>query len=78
MIDEDLAVYALQLSTARYMEIRIEKTGGEEVVFVNGMLKESGFYETSGFSLRVIDGGSGFYFSNILTREEIRRGVERA
>lgn len=78
MIDEDLAVYALQLSTARYMEIRIEKTGGEEVVFVNGMLKESGFYETSGFSLRVIDEGSGFYFSNILTRKEIRRGVERA
>ncbi len=75
---EELAEYALKISRARYVEVRIEKERKQDILFVNGMLREAGMEENYGFSVRVIDGGIGFYFSNIVNKEEIRKGVERA
>ncbi len=78
MLDEDLAEYALKISKAEYAEIRIEEHRGNELLFVNGLLKEASFYENYGFSIRVINKGMGFYFSNVVNKEKIREGVEKA
>ena len=77
-MDEDLAEYALTISKAKYVEIRMENIEENEILFVNGVMKESNIKEKEGFSIRVIDGGIGFYFSNEISRKEIRKGIERA
>ena len=75
---EDLAEYALKITRAKYAEIRIEKRIENEILFVNGMLKDFGINEKYGFSIRIIDKGMGFYFSNAVNKREIRKGVEKA
>ena len=70
--------YALKISKAKYMEVRMEKIEENEILFVNGVMKESNIKEKEGFSIRVIDGSIGFYFSNEISREEIKKGVEKA
>lgn len=73
-----MAEYALNISKTKYAEIRIEKIISNGIVFVNGEAKEIEFNEEYGFSIRVVDGGMGFYFSNILNKKEIREGMEKA
>ncbi len=77
-MDEDLAEYALNISKTKYAEIRIEKINSNGIVFVDGEAKEIEFSEQHGFSIRVIDGGMGFYFSNIVNKKEIKKGMEKA
>ncbi|RLF47274.1 MAG: TldD/PmbA family protein [Thermoplasmata archaeon] len=77
-MDEDLAEYALKIAKAEYIEIRIERHTGNEILFVNGELKDFDIYENYGFSIRVIDDGMGFYFSDVVNKEQIRKGVETA
>ncbi len=78
MLDEDLAEYALKISKAKYVEIRIERIVGNELLFVNGSIKEANLYENYGFSIRTIKNGMGFYFSDIVNKEKIREGIEKA
>ncbi len=77
-IDEDLAEYALNKTKAKYAEIRIEKNIGNSILFVNGELKGVEIVENYGFCIRIIDNGIGFYFSNIVNKEKIREGIEKA
>ena len=77
-MDEDLAEYALKITKARYAEIRIEKQRKNEMLFVNGELKDFGINEKYGFSIRIVDKGMGFYFSNVVNKKEIEKGVEKA
>lgn len=78
VIDEDFIERLLGISPAKYTEMRIEHSNGEELLMVNGELKESSILETSGFSIRTIDKGIGFYFSNKMTKTEMRKGLTRA
>lgn len=78
MIDEDIIECVLRVSRAMYTEMRIEHNQGEELLMVNGELKESSIHEAVGFSIRVIDGGIGFFFSNKMTKTEARNGVAQA
>jgi TldD protein len=74
-MDEDLIDHALNLSKAPFTEMRIEENVGEHILLVDGEVKETGVANSRGFSLRVIDGGAGFFFSNTVTKTEIRRGI---
>lgn len=76
-MDEGLAEYALKISKARYIEIRIERRAGNEILYIDE-LKGIDFYENYGFSIRVMDKGMGFYFSNVVTKEKIKEGIEKA
>jgi len=75
---EELAEHALKISRAKYVEVRIEKQNRQDILLVNGVLRGAGTEENYGFSIRVIDGGVGFYFSNIVSKEEIKEGVRKA
>ncbi len=75
---DDMAEYGMKISKAKYAEIRIERKRKNEIFFINGIMKENNLTENYGFSIRVIDGGMGFYFSNRMGREEIKRGMEKA
>jgi len=77
-LDEGLAEYGLNICRAKYVEIRLERRIRNDIMLVNGVMRDNNVTENLGFSIRVVDGGMGFYFSNIVSREEIKRGVERA
>jgi len=77
-VDEDLAEYALNIARAKYVEIRIERREGNEILYVNGEIKSVDFQENYGMTIRVIDNGVGFCFSNVVSKREIKKCVERA
>ncbi len=80
MIDEDLAEYGMKMAeSADYAEIRLENVRGAYVTLSNSEIEGTSISESLGFSVRVMaDGAMGFYSTNVVSREEIKKAVERA
>ncbi len=80
MIDEDLALHALEhASAAAYAEARVEETTGTSVMLSNGQVEGAEESEQRGLSLRaLVDGAMGFAATNTLTRETARETAARA
>jgi len=74
---EEIAEHVIKYSKF-FTEIRIEKQKTEEIIFVDGNFKDVSIDEKYGFSIRVIDKNVGFYSSNIVSKEEVKKGLRIA
>ncbi|MBI2145244.1 TldD/PmbA family protein [Candidatus Woesearchaeota archaeon] len=81
-LDLDLAHFAIDYARkvgASYADARLEATVVNGFVLKNGVPQVAGFDRVSGLGLRVVIKGTlGFASTNILSRENLKRVVERA
>jgi len=79
MINEDIALYALQLleKNAEYGEVRIEISRENSIVLANGIVEGAEFTEKKGIGLRIFKNGLiSFSSTNILDKNNIKEMIE--
>jgi len=79
MINEDIALYALQLleKNAEYGEVRIEISRENSIALANGIVEGAEFTEKKGIGLRIFKNGLiSFSSTNILDKNNIKEMIE--
>jgi len=74
----DFAIETALKGGARYAEARAIKSSSNGFLLRNGNLDESSSEESEGLSVRILTEGFGFASTSSMTKESVRKAVERA